>query len=440
MIDLKENLVSRHLVFNEKNAKNKFIDNLRQEAIEIFDKAGFPTRKEEEWKYTNLAPLLKTDYKLFPESEEVSIGYQDVKKYFIHDMDTFNIVFVNGVYSSYLSSTTHEEADICVMSSAMNKMVHQPVIENFYGKIADKNDSMVALNTAFTKDGAFIYVPDNVILSKPVQIMYLSTANDTEVMYQPRNLIVIGNNSQAHIIERHQTLDNKANLTNSVTEVHVGRNAEIDYYKVQNDTIEASLIDNTFISQERDSRAAFQTFSFGGKLTRNNLNFVQNGENSNSILNGITVISGKQHVDHHTKVEHKAPHCESHELYKGIYDENAHGVFNGKVFVHPEAQKLNAFQQNNNILLTNDAAIDTKPQLEIFADDVKCSHGCTVGQLDDSALFYMQQRGIPKKEAQALLLYAFAADVLEHVQIPQMKKRITKIIAEKLGIDIDFDL
>jgi Fe-S cluster assembly protein SufD len=440
MIDLKENLVSRHLVFNEKNTKNKFIDNLRQEAIEIFDKTGFPSKKHEEWKYTNLAPLLKTDYKLFPESEEVSIGYQDVKKYFIHDMDTYNVVFVNGVYSSYLSSTTHEEADICVMSSAMNKMVHQPVIENFYGKIADKNESLVALNTAFTKDGAFIYVPDNVILSKPIQIMFLSTANDTEVMYHPRNLIVIGNNSQAHIIERHQTLDNKANLTNSVTEVQVGKNAEIDYYKVQNDSAEASLIDNTFISQERDSRAAFQTFSFGGKLTRNNLNFVQNGENCNSILNGITVISDKQHVDHHTKVEHKFPHCESHELYKGIYDENAHGVFNGKVFVHPEAQKLNAFQQNNNVLLTNNATIDTKPQLEIFADDVKCSHGCTVGQLDDSALFYMQQRGIPKKEAKALLLYAFAAEVLEHVQIPQMKKRITRLIADKLGVNIDFDL
>lgn len=440
MIDLKENLVSRHLVFNEKNSKNKFVDTLRQEAIEIFDKNGFPSKKNEEWKYTNLAPLLKTDYKLFPESEEVSIGFQDIKKFFIHDMDTYKVVFVNGVYSSYLSSTTHEEADICVMSSAMNKMVHQPVIENFYGKIADKNDSLVALNTAFSKDGAFIYVPDNVILSKPIQIMYLSTANETEVMYHPRNLIVLGNNAQAHIIERHQTLDSKANLTNSVTEIQVGKNAELDYYKVQNDTLEASLVDHTFVAQERDSVASFSTFSFGGKLTRNNLNFVQNGENCNSVLNGITVISGKQHVDHHTKVEHKFPHCESHELYKGIYDESSHGVFNGKVYVHPEAQKLNAFQQNNNVLLTNDAAIDTKPQLEIFADDVKCSHGCTVGQLDDSALFYMQQRGIPKKEAKALLLYAFAADVLEHVQIPQMKTRITKIIADKLGVNIDFDL
>lgn len=440
MIDLKENLVSRHLVFNEKNSKNKWIDELRHEAIEIFDQKGFPHKKDEEWKYTNLAPLLKTDYKLFPETEEISIGYQDIKQYFIHDMDTYKIVFVNGVYSSYLSSTTHEEADICVLSSAMCKMVHQPVIENYYGKIADKNQSLVSLNTAFFKDGAYIYIPDKVILSKPVEVMFFSTAKESEVMYHPRNFIVLGNNSQAQIIERHQTLNGKSNLTNSVTEIHVGNNAELDYYKVQNDSIEASLIDNTFIEQERDSRVSVQTFSFGGKLTRNNLSFRQKGENSNSILNGVTVISGNQHVDHHTLVEHTEPHCESHELYKGIYDEQSHGVFNGKVFVHPEAQKLNAFQQNNNVLLTNKAAIDTKPQLEIFADDVKCSHGCTVGQLDDTALFYMQQRGIPKKEAKALLLYAFAADVLEHVQIPQIKKRITKLIANKLGVNIDFDL
>lgn len=440
MIDLKENLVSRHLVFNEKNSKNKFVDDLRHEAIEIFDKQGFPTKKEEEWKYTNLAPLLKTDYKLFPESEEISVGYQDVKQYFIHDMDTYKIVFINGVYSSYLSSTTHEEADICVLSSAMNKMMHQPVIENYYGKIADKNQSMVSLNTAFFKDGAYIFVPDKVILSKPIQLMFFSTANESEVMYHPRNFIVLGNNSQAQIIERHQTLNGKSNLTNVVTEIHVGKNSELDYYKVQNDSVEASLIDNTFIEQERDSRVAVQTFSFGGKITRNNLNFKQKGENCNSILNGVTVISGKQHVDHHTLVEHLEPHCESHELYKGIYDEQSHGVFNGKVYVHPEAQKLNAFQQNNNVLLTNQATIDTKPQLEIFADDVKCSHGCTVGQLDDSALFYMQQRGIPKSEAKALLLFAFAADVLEHVQIPQIKKRITKLIAQKLGVNIDFDL
>lgn len=440
MIDLKENLVSRHLVFNDSNPNSKWIDDIRHEAIEIFDKIGFPNKRNEEWKYTNLAPLLKTDYKLFPDTEEISIGYQEIKKYFVHDIDSYNIVFVNGIYSSYLSNTTHEEADICVLSSAMNKMVHRVVIENYYSKIAPKDESLVSLNTAFFKDGAYLYIPDNVILSRPVQIMFFSTAKEDEVMYQPRNLIVLGRNAHAQVIERHQTINGKANLTNSVTEIFIGENSELDYYKIQNDATEASLVDSTFVQQERDSRASFQTFSFGGKLTRNNLNILQNGVNCNSILNGITIISGKQHVDHHTKVEHKFANCESHELYKGIYDDQAHGVFNGKVYVHPEAQKLNAFQQNNNVLLTDKAEIDTKPQLEIFADDVKCSHGCTVGQLDDAALFYMQQRGIPAREAKALLLYAFAADVLENVQLPAIKKRITKLIALKLGVNIDFDL
>ncbi|MDD3771664.1 MAG: Fe-S cluster assembly protein SufD [Weeksellaceae bacterium] len=439
-MDLKENLVSRHLVFKGKNPNTEWMEGLRLEAIDVFDKQGFPKRKDEEWRFTNLTPLLKKDYKLFPETEDISIGYKDFKQYLLHDMDTYDIVFVNGVYSSYLSSTTHEEADICVLSCAMEKMVYRPVIENYYGKIAPKEESLVSLNTAFCKDGAYIYVPDKVILSKPIQVIFLSTAKEEEIMYHPRNLIVIGNNSQAQIIERHQTLNGKPNLTNSVSEIHVGRNSELDYYKIQNDTVEASLIDHTYIEQERDSVASVHTFSFGGNLTRNDLNFTQKGENCNSILNGITVIGGKQHVDHHTKVDHRFPNCDSHELYKGIFDENSHGVFNGKIYVHPEAQKLNSFQQNNNVLLTDKASIDTKPQLEIFADDVKCSHGCTVGQLDNMALFYMQQRGIPKKEAQALLLYAFAAEVLEHVKIPQIKTRITTIIAKKLNIDIDFDL
>lgn len=439
MIDLKENLISRHFVFNEKNKVNKDIETLRQEAIDVFNAKGFPTRKDEEWKYTNLAPLLKLDYKLFPE-EEVTIEYKDIKKYLIHEIDSYVIVFVNGKYSSFLSNTTHDEADICVLSSALHKSKFQGVIENYYGQIAPKDDGLVALNTSFAKDGAFIYIPKNTILSKPIQVMYFSTGATSEVMYQPRNLIVVGDNAQVQIIERHQTLDDKANLTNAVTEVNVGRNADIQIYKFQNDSDAVSLIDHTFIRQERDSLASVFTFSFGGKIVRNNLNFYQNGENCNSILDGITIINGKQHVDHHTFVEHNAPHCESHEMYKGIYSDKAHGVFNGKIYVHREAQKLNAFQQNNNVLLSDQASIDSKPQLEIFADDVKCSHGCTVGQLEEESLFYMQQRGIPKKEAKALLLYAFASDALRHVSIPQITNRVHGLIAHKLGVQLDFEL
>ena len=229
-------------------------------------------------------------------------------------------------------------------------------------------------------------------------------------------------------------------LTNSVTEIFASKRCNIDYYKIQNDKSEASLVDNTFISQDSNSDVCVHTFCFGGKLTRNNLNFFQNGQHIQSTLKGITIIGDKQHVDHSTLVHHLQPNCESHQDYKGIFSDNSVGVFNGKVIVEKEAQKTNAFQANNNLLVNDKATINTKPQLEIFADDVKCSHGCTIGQLDENAMFYLKTRGIPEKEAKALLMYSFANNVLESVKIPQLNKRINEIIADKLGVKIGFDL
>ena len=229
-------------------------------------------------------------------------------------------------------------------------------------------------------------------------------------------------------------------LTNSVTEIFANKRAIVDYYKVQNDNENASLIDSTFIKQRQESHVSAHTFTFGGNLTRNNLNFYQHGERIDSTLKGITIIGDKQHVDHNTLVHHIEPNCESHQDYKGIFGDSSTGVFNGKVLVDKEAQKTNAFQANNNILISDKSSINTKPQLEIFADDVKCSHGCTIGQLDDDALFYMKTRGIPEKEAKALLMYAFANNVLESVKIPELKARINKLIANKLGVDIGFNL
>jgi Fe-S cluster assembly protein SufD len=214
----------------------------------------------------------------------------------------------------------------------------------------------------------------------------------------------------------------------------------VDYYKIQNDALSASLVDSTFIEQQRESICSVHTFSFGGQITRNNLHFKQEGEHCDSILNGITIIGEKQHVDHNTLVHHVAENCESHQDYKGIFDGSSTGVFNGKIYVEKEAQKLDAFQQNNNILISDKATINAKPQLEIFADDVKCSHGCTIGQLDNDALFYMRSRGIGQKEARALLMYAFANNVLESVKIPELKSRINKLIADKIGVSLGFEL
>ena len=229
-------------------------------------------------------------------------------------------------------------------------------------------------------------------------------------------------------------------MVNSVSEIYCDVRSVVKHYKIQNDKTNASLIDNTFVSQERNSDYSLHTFSLGGELTRNNLSIIQNGERIESTINGITIIGANQHVDHNTLIHHKKPNCNSYQDYKGIFGDNSVGVFNGQVMVEKEAQKTNAFQANNNVLTSDKATINTKPQLEIFADDVKCSHGCTVGQLDQNALFYLRSRGIPEKEATALLMYGFANKVLGSVGIPQVKTRINQIIAKKLGVKIGFDI
>jgi len=437
-MDLKEKLLSSFLVFENNVDVDTYVHDLRSEAIKTFEDKGFPTRRDENWKYTSLNRILRENYTLFPKNE-TALEYRDIKKYFIHDIDSYKIVFIDGTYSSHLSETTHDGMDICLTSAALSKPKYRLMIENYFNKVAN-TDGLTALNTAFSNEGAYIHIPKNKLVEKPIQIIHFSTGNEAAAMLQPRNLIVVDQNSHVQIIERHQSLTDNPVLTNSVTEIFTNKRAIVDYYKVQNDNQNASLIDNTFINQKQESICSVHTFSFGGKLTRNNLNFFQNGERIDSTLKGITIVGDKQHVDHHTMVRHIEPNCESHQDYKGIFGDNSVGVFNGKVIVEKEAQKTNAFQANNNILLDDKATINTKPQLEIFADDVKCSHGCTIGQLDENALFYLRTRGIPRKEAKALLMYAFANNVLESVKIPELKQRINKIIATKLSVDIGFDL
>tara|TARA_B110000503_G_scaffold26873_1_gene42536 strand:+ start:31776 stop:33125 length:1350 start_codon:yes stop_codon:yes gene_type:complete len=437
-MDLKEKLVSSFIAFENQVNIDSYVHDIRTEAIKNFENIGFPTKKNESWKYTSLKQILDTDYSIFP-SENTAVDYSKIKKYLIDDIDSYKIIFVDGKYSSHLSETTHEGMDICLMSSALNKPKYAVVIENYFNK-AIKKDGISDLNTAFSNEGAFIHIPKNKLVEKPIQIIHFSSGNESSLMLQPRNLIIVDENSQLQIIERHQNLTENEVLTNSVTEVFVNSKSIVDYYKIQNDNKQASLIDTTSIVQENNSICTLHTFSFGGKLTRNNLTFSQKGEHIESIMKGITIIEGKQHVDHNTLVNHIKPNCESHQDYKGIYDDRSTGVFNGTVVVEKEAQKTNAFQANNNILLSDKASINTKPQLEIFADDVKCSHGCTIGQLDKNALFYLKSRGIPEKEAKALLMYGFANNVLQSVRIPELKNRITNLIANKLGVNIGFNL
>ena len=439
MEQLKDKLLSSFIVFeNQLNgAKSKSFHKLRREAIDVFEAKGFPTIKDEEWKYTNLKSLLKKDYNIFSSSEE-SLEFHEIRRFFLSESDTYKVVFINGFFASWLSSTTHQNYDICTFSSALEN--HRDTVNKYAGTIARNEENFTALNTSFAREGAFINIPDGKIVDKPIEIIFFTTDSDNNSFIQPRNLVVVGQNSQCSIVERHQSLGSQFTVSNSVTEIMAKANAKITYHKIQNDAENASLIDSTTVKQERDSNVTVHTFSFGGKLTRNNLEFdlIEPGAQAN--LYGISILDKYQLVDNHTVVNHISPHCESNELYKGIFDENARGVFNGKVHVHPHAQKTNAFQQNNNLLLTDTASIDTKPQLEIYADDVKCSHGCTIGQLDEDALFYLRQRGIPHKEAQALLMLAFTTDALRELKITELKHKLNRLIARKLAVNFDFDL
>ena len=438
-MEFKEKLISSYLAFEDGLDLTDTVHETRARALKVFEDKGYPTKKAELWKYTSFEALLREESSLFPKSE-VNIELKDVKKYFLYDTDTYKVIFIDGVYSPFLSNTTHDGLDVCLMSAALSKPKYRDLINTYFNKIAPSDESLTALNTSYAKEGAFVYIPKKTVAEKPIEIIHFSSGVQDSLWLQPRNLIVIDKNSQVQIIERHQSLKEHAVVTNSVTEIYVHEEAFVDYYKLQNDLTTASLIDNTFIQQEKNSHASVHTFSLGGKLIRNNLRYLHKGKHILSTLKGLTILQGKQHVDHSTMVHHSQPNCESHQDYKGIFSERSEGVFNGQILVDKIAQKTNAFQQNNNVLLDDKATVNSKPQLEIFADDVKCSHGCTIGQMDEEALFYMRTRGIPKKEARALMTYAFANNVLESVQLPSLKKRINGQIAKKLGVNLGFEL
>ncbi|MEC9209692.1 MAG: Fe-S cluster assembly protein SufD, partial [Bacteroidota bacterium] len=289
------------------------------------------------------------------------------------------------------------------------------------------------------KNGVTIEVDKNLELESPIEILFFNnTKKDNFIQY--RNKIVVGDNAQVKFVERIQNLSEAKSFVNHFTQIAIGKNANVEYNKIQDNTKNSILVDVINISQKSDSVCNVNTLIFGGEFIRNNLNFEQNGKNCESNMNGISILDNKQFADNHTFVDHKKANCTSNEMYKGIYLGQSKGVFNGKIMVRPDAQKIDAFQSNNNLLLSNSATIDSKPQLEIYADDVKCSHGCTIGQLDDNALFYMRSRGIGLKEARAVLTYAFASEAVNNISIPEVKKMAQKLIAKKLNVTLDFNL
>ena len=422
------------MLFNQIEQLKSTLSSERAEALSQFLATGFPTKKDEEYKYTDLSEAVNKQYSLTPK-QEFHITKEQLDQLHLGEEHFDFIVFVNGKFQKALSKISVENAEFLTLNNAFSS--NKDLIEKYFNQIKPKNTAFTALNDALYSDGFFLFVPKNTVIEKPIHLFYISENQDENVFYTTRNLLIVEEGAKVEVIESHHNFDETYTFTNSVTEIFVGKNAKADWHKLQNDSQTTYLVDSTFAKQERDSLATVNTFAFGGKLVRNNLDFIHTGENINSFMNGITIIGNEQLVDHHTAVHHNEPNCESYQNYKGVFKEKAHGVFNGKVFVNKIAQKTNAYQQNNNILLSEGATIDTKPQLEIFADDVKCSHGCTVGQLNDEALFYLRARGISKKEAQALLLYAFANDAMENIDIEPLKLKVAKLLAEKLEVNID---
>ena len=384
--------------------------------LQSFLAKGFPTIKEEEWKYTSLKKIVADDFSV--EGNGATISESDIQKYTLGFKQ--KIIFLGGVL---ISKPNIEGVSISDFSDFETK----------------NSDAISGLNSALAKKGFTIKVESNTIVENPIEILFFSnTKNDNFV--QHRNKIVVGDNAQIKFVERIQNLSDAKCFVNHFTQISIGKNANVEYNKIQDNTENAILIDNMDIYQQQDSNAIVNTLIFGGTFTRNNLNFEQNGSNCDSNMNGISILDNSQFADNHTFVDHKQPHCRSNELYKGIYLGDSKGVFNGKIMVRPDAQKIDAFQSNNNLLLSENATIDSKPQLEIYADDVKCSHGCTIGQLDDDALFYMRSRGIREKEAKAVLTYAFASEAVNNFTISEVKQLAQKLIAEKLHVDLDFNL
>src|SRR6056297_1177829 len=410
-----------------------FLSVMRKEAIENFERLGFPAKKDEDYKYVHLEPFFNGSLETRFSPRKLEFDIQEMFRCDIPTLDTHVLLVLNGFYHTTTGERLVEQDNGVIFGSLREALKQHPeLVRQHLGKYADyKNDPFVALNTACSQDGVFLYVPEKQELDKPIQIIHLLLSNENE-MVQHRNLFVADKNSQADVIICDHTLSNHLFLTNSVSEMAVGANANLDLVRVQNKHNNSVQITNSWIEQLADSNAKHTTVTLHGGEVRNNLNIKLKGENAFCDANGLFLIDKQQHVDNFTIIEHQVPHCVSSQHYKGVLDDSSTGAFAGKIHVYPDAQKTEAFQTNNNILLTRDAKMHTKPQLEIYADDVKCSHGATIGQIDENALFYLQARGISKEEARLMLMYAFADDVISGIKEEALRGRIEDLVSKRL--------
>jgi Fe-S cluster assembly protein SufD len=403
-----------------------WLRNLRESAFARFCEVGFPTTHDEDWRFTNVSAIAKTSFELSRDANKVT--KQEVEQFGVAGLGC-RVVLVNGQFSRELSSIGQLPAGVSVNSLAEEISANSSSVESHLGRYLDiHRDSFSALNTAFAEDGGYVHVRRGVVLAEPVYLLFISTAGDKPLMSHPRNLIVIENEAQATIVEDYVSIGETVAFSNTATELIAGESAVVSHYMVEREHRQAFNISTLRIQQGRSANVSSHSVLLGGGLVRNNVHPVLAGEGGECLINGLFIGNGRQHLDNYMLVEHASPHCASRQFYNGILDDHAHGVFHGRIIVHKDAQKTDAKQTNRNLLLSDDSRIDTKPQLEIYADDVKCTHGATIGQMEENALFYLRSRGIDEISARRLLLLAFANECLDRMAPSVARDHVEKLI------------
>lgn len=397
---------------------------VRRAALSQFAEHGLPTTRVEEWKYTSLHPIRKRDFAPTP-SEPATLSEEELARVRVAGLDCHELVFVDGVFSREHSRINNLPEGVVATDLGTALADNPEALEPHLAHYAThSHSSFTALNTAFLEDGACVQLLDDVELDKPLHLAFVSTNRESPIVCHPRVLVIAGSGSRARIVESYVGLEGAGNLTNAVTEMVLGPRARIDHYRLQRESTRGFHIGGLHVRQHEDSRFVSHNVNIGGRLVRNDLRFTLVGEGAEAVMNGFYMGEGRQHVDNHTWAEHEAPRTYSDEYYKGILNGRARGVFNGLVHVHPDAQQIAAHQKNANLVLSRRAEIDTKPELLIYADDVECSHGATVGQLDDDALFYLRSRGLDEEMARNVLIHAFADDVTSRINLEPVRRLV----------------
>ncbi len=416
----------------QSNVEKDWFFKQRQSALELFIETGFPSSQQENWKYTDVRPIAKKSFSNIS-TTTTSITTEEISAARFQDLDCYELVFINGIYSKEYSRVDKLPENIIIENMAGALAKNKDLLEKHLSQYADNDVSpFTALNTAFIQHGTYINVPKNTVVEKPINILYLSKDNTQSLATHPRNLIIMGEHSEATLIENYIGIDDTNYFTNAVTEVSLSTASVLKHYKIQQESLNAYHIGNLNVIQGKDSQFESHSISLGGSLVRNDIHAQLANEGACIVMNGLYMTNDKQHVDNHTRVDHLKPNTHSKENYHGVLNGKSRAVFNGKVVVHPQAQKIEAHQSNANLLLSDDAEIDTKPELEIYADDVKCSHGATVGQLDQNMLFYLRSRAIDEETARSLLTYAFADEVIRNINVAPIKNRLEYLIVGQL--------